>query len=763
MAALSINSRMPSSVRILLLSVFCVGAITAGSGTLYAQAVSDTPDGPVPPAVVTRDEHGLVTARAVRITRPIDLDGRLDDEIYQATEAIEGFLQQEPKEGAPASERTEAWIFFDDRNIYVSARCWDSHPEREVLTEMRRDQNNITQNESFTVVFDTFLDRRNGFFFQTSPLGAIRDQAVVDDVLNVSWNTVWDARTARFDGGWTLEMVIPFKSLRYPRPGPQVWGVNFRRVVKWKNEYAYLTAMPASYGTGQAIGRMGSAGTLVGLETPRQSMNLELKPYAVSSVTTDNTIAQPFSNDGHADAGFDFKYGLTRSLIADVTVNTDFAQVEEDVQQVNLTRFSLFFPEKREFFLEGQGIFAFGGVGSGNGTPGDVPVMFFSRRIGLNQGQDVPVLGGARVTGRSGRYSIGALNIETGDKTSANAVATNFSTVRIKRDILRRSNIGLIATNRSKGLNGLGSNSVVGLDANFFLRTNVTANGYYARSDTTGVAGGTASYRGTVDYSGDRYGLTAEHLLIGERFDAQTGYVRRTDFRRTFGEARFTPRPKRRTLVRKYTYLGSLDYVTDAKGNAVQNREALAEFDTEFQSSDRFTVNYTRDYELVPKNFTISPGVVVPAAGYSSRNVRASYSLGQQRLFSGRAALGRGTFYNGTRTEASYNGRIGVIPQFAFEPSISLNWVDLPYGQFSAKLVTSRFIVTPNPRMMVTSLVQVNPSAHTVSSSIRLRWEYHAGSELFIVYSDGRDTLGSTPVGLLNRSFAVKATRLLRF
>jgi hypothetical protein len=344
-----------------------------------------------------------------------------------------------------------------------------------------------------------------------------------------------------------------------------VWGVNFRRVVKWKNEYSYLTAMPASYGTGQAIGRMGSAGTLVGLETPRQSMNLELKPYGVTSMTTDNTLATPFSNDVKANAGIDFKYGVTRSLIADVTVHTDFAQVEEDVQQVNLTRFSLFFPEKRDFFLEGQGIFAFAGVGSGNGTPGDVPVMFFSRRIGLNQGQEVPVIGGARLTGRSGRYSIGALNIETGNKPSAGAVTTNFSTLRVKRDILRRSNIGVVATRRSVAVNGVGSNSVLGVDGNFFLFTNVTANGYYARSDTSGVSGGTSSYRGTFEYAGDRYGVSGEHLLIGERFDAQTGYVRRTDFRRSSGEVRFSPRPARKAFVRKFYVVGGLDYVTNAR------------------------------------------------------------------------------------------------------------------------------------------------------------------------------------------------------
>jgi hypothetical protein len=712
---------------------------------------------------VTRTDNGTVTARAVRIARPLALDGRLDEQVYLDVPAIDGFIQQEPSEGAPASERTEAWIFFDDTNLYIAARCFDTHPERDVVTEMRRDQNNITQNESFTAVFDTFLDHRNGFFFQTSPLGALRDQTIVDDVLNVNWNTVWDVRTARFDRGWTLEMVVPFKSLRYPGAGPQTWGVNLRRVVKWKNEYSYLVAMPASYGTGNAIGRMGSIATLVGLETPSQSMNLELKPYAVSSLTSDNTVAAPFANRGNANAGFDFKYGLTRSLIADATVRTDFAQVEEDVQQVNLTRFSLFFPEKRDFFLEGQGIFAFGGVGSGNGTPGDVPVMFFSRRIGLNQGQEVPVIGGARVTGRTGHYTIGALDIETGDKPAASAVRTNFSAVRIKRDVLRRSNIGLIATRRSIGASGAGSNSVLGLDANLFLLTNVTAGAYYARSETSGVDGGTASYRATFEYAGDRYGVSAEHLMVGERFDAQTGYVRRTDFRKSSAEVRFSPRPKRKTLVRKYYFVGGADYVTDARRTEVQNRELRALFQTDFQSSDQMTAEYTRDYELVPAGFAIAPGVVVAAGGYSYQNVRTTYALGQQRLLSGRVALGRGSLYGGTRTEASYTGRIGIVPQFAFEPSLAFNWVDLPQASFSATLVTSRFIVTPSPRLLASSLIQFNASAHTVSSSVRLRWEYRPSSELFIVYSDGRNTIDRGVPGLLNRSIAIKATRLLRF
>ena len=752
-----------------LLSAPLVVCLMALSGALHDPLLAQTRGPVVPPpsapATVARNDAGQATIRAVRLERPLQFDGRLDDEVYATTPPIDGFIQQEPTEGAPATEKTLVWVFYDDRNIYVSARCYDSHPERDVLTEMRRDNTNVTQNENLTVVFDTFLDRRNGLFFQTTPLGTYRDQAVVDDVLNVNWNTVWTVRTGTFDGGWTAEFAIPFKSLRYPAPGPQVWGVNFRRVVKWKNEFSYLTAMPRSYGTGNAIGRMGPAGTMVGLETPSVSKNLELKPYAVATSTTDRAATVPFSNDPGGNGGFDFKYGLTRSLIADVTVRTDFAQVEEDLQQVNLTRFSLFFPEKRDFFLEGQGIFAFGGIGSGSGgSPGDVPVMFFSRQVGLLKGQVVPVLGGARVTGRTGRYTIGALNIETGGKSSIGARATNFSTVRVKRDVLRRSNIGVVGTRRSVGINGGGANTLVGVDGNFFLLTNVTANAFYARTDTPGRDGGTGTYRGTFEYAGDRYALQAEHLLVGENFDPQVGFVRRTDFRRSAAEARFTPRPKRRNRVRKYTFLGSIDYVTNASATQVQNKELRGSFQTEFQNSDQTTAEYTHAYELIPKAFAISPGVIVPIGGYDSDNARITYSLGQQRPVSGRLAFGHGALYGGHRTETSYSGRVALRPQLAVEPSLSLNWVNLPFGIFSAQLVSTRLIFTPSPRMILSSLVQYNASGHSVTSSARLRWEYRPGSELFLVYTDGRNLLDTqTPTGLLNRSVAVKVTRLLRY
>src|SRR5689334_22842979 len=388
--------------RSLLLAALCFTWLSAspaladpqGPGSVNA---GDGPPSPVAPAVITRDDKGGATVRAVRIDKPLKIDGQLDEDVYRTVPAAGDFIMQDPRDGDKATEQTDTWVFFDDTNLYVAARCWDDHPERWVMTELRRDNNNIIQNENLSVALDTFHDRRNGFFFQTTPLGALRDQAFTDEGNpNSNWNTIWQVKSGRFDGGWTVEMAIPFKSLRYRGAGPQVWGINFRRIVKWKNEISFLTRVPRAYGR-DGIFRPSAGGTLVGLETPAQSMNLEVKPYAVSSLTTDHAAAAPFTNRFSPNAGFDFKYGLTRSLIADATVNTDFAQVEEDVQQINLTRFSLQFPEKRDFFLEGQGIFNFGGNRGGGNSTNDIPILFFSRRIGLSQGQSVPVIAGGRL------------------------------------------------------------------------------------------------------------------------------------------------------------------------------------------------------------------------------------------------------------------------------------------------------------------------------------------------------------------------------
>ena len=715
--------------------------------------------------------------RAVRLEGELNLDGALDERIYQTVPSISGFIQVEPDAGQPASERTEAWVFFEDDNVYVAGRAWDSAPESQwVVNEMRRDSFNILQNENISFAFDTFYDRRNVVIFNITPIGGRMDgQATNERNWNGDWNPIWDVRTGRFDGGWSFEARIPFKSLQY-RPGRlQVWGFQMRRQVRWKNETSYLTRLD------RALAQMGvfqasQAASLVGLEAPRSGRPLEIKPYVIGDLASDRTVVPIVTNDPGGNIGIDLiKYGVTQNLTADFTVNTDFAQVEADEQQVNLTRFSLFFPEKREFFLENQGTFAFGtggGFGPGGGSP-DAPILFYSRQIGLNAGREVPIRGGGRLTGRAGAFTLGLLNIQTGHEATSGAPSTGFSVARIKRDVLRRSSVGAIFTHRSdSALTPGASNQAYGVDATFAFFDNLSINSYWARTRTTGVDGEDSSYSGHLRYNGDRYGVTAEHLFIDKLFSPEIGFVRRRDMRKSAGALRFSPRPESIESVRKFTWEGQFDYITNAAG-FLETRETEGLFGIEFENSDRFQFSFTNTYDFLKQPFSIASGIVIPVRGYDFHNARVGYTFGSQRRLSGNVAVEHGTFYDGTKTTLSVGGggggpfgvgRVELTPQLSLEPGLSLNWVDLPQGRFNTTLVTTRTTYTMTPLMFVSALVQYNSSNSTLSTNVRLRWEYQPGSELFVVYNEGRDTLTPRRFPELEaRSFVVKVNRLFRF
>ncbi len=774
--------RVRPAVRILLLVIAVLVTAVAGAGAQDAEAPGSTrtiigPPPPVLPEMVARDGDGRVTMRAVRIDRPLNLDGRLDEEIFQRVPGVSGFVQQEPYGGQPATEDTEFWVFFDDQNLYFAGRMWEDHPERRVANELRRDNFNIGQNDSFSVAIDTYYDRRSGYYFQTNSIGGLREALVTDERTgnNFDWNTVWNTRSAPFEKGWTSEMVIPFKSIRYRAGGEQIWSINVRRVVRWRNETSFLSPVPQSYG-GPGSTRFNVAATLVGIEVPQKTRNLEVKPYAISQLLTNRLASPPIADDLDGDFGFDVKYGLTRSLMTDFTYNTDFAQVEDDEQQVNLTRFSQFFPERREFFLEGQGIFEFasvrsrgagsgggGGGGSGNSVPNEAPLLFFSRRIGLQNGRPTPIAAGGRLTGRAGRYTLGLLNIETGNQPERGVNAANFSVVRVRRDLLRRSNIGLIATNRSPDLLEASSNRAAGVDASFGFYDNVSVTGYYARTWSDGRNGDDDSYRGQADYNGDRYGASYELLKVGEDFNPEIGFQRRLNFRRNFALLRFSPRPRRLKGIRKMYYEGSLDYIVNNTDGRLQSRIGQGSFRLDLQNGDSFETNYNQNYEVLTNAFEISAGVFLAPAGYAFDEVETIYRLGPQRKFAGDLRVLRGAFYSGTRTEVAYSGRIEVTPRLSLEPRVSLTDARLPEGDFVTKLLTTRTTFTVTPRTFIGALLQYNSSTNAITANVRYRWEYRPGSDLFVVFTEGRTTAPNQLDTLQQRGFVVKYTRLLRF
>jgi hypothetical protein len=745
---------------------------TAQDQNLPPEPVSliDGSPAPVPPQSITRDDRRRATVRAIKLTQPLRVDGQLDEEVYAAHAPFGGFIQVAPVYGEESTERTDVWITYDQDNIYVSARCWDSAPpERWISNELRRDTNQLRNNDHIGVMFDTFYDRRSGFLFYTNPLGALADYSVIDEGgSNSDWNPVWESRTGTFDGGWTVEMAIPFKTLRYRSGRDQIWGLQLRRSIRHKNEWTYLNPVPQNLAGPQAFNRISSGGTLVGLDLPPASRNMELKPYVTSRLTTDRSVVPQIENDFDPDIGGDFKYGVTANLTADFTVNTDFAQVEIDEQQVNLTRFSLFFPEKRDFFLEGRGVFDFarggasGGGGPGGGGDASAPYLFYSRRIGLNRNRVIPITAGGRLTGKVGAFGIGVMNIQTGDEELSGTPDTNFTVLRVKRDILRRSTIGAMFTNRSVTVNETGSNQAFGVDAAFSFYQNVNFGAYYARTDTPGRDGDNESYQAKFDYGADRYGARVEFLKVGDDFNPEIGFVRRADFNRSFAQLRFSPRPRNLPAVRKLTYEGSLDYLENGAG-ILETRIQSGRFDVEFNSSDRFNVEVNANYEFLTRPFQVSPGVIIPIGGYSFNDVQVGYNFGQQRRVSGNVLLTRGQFYDGDITTLSFGGgRVSVTKRFSLEPSFSISDVNLPYGDFVTRVLRSRIDYGFSPRMFASALLQYNYTDRTFSSNLRYRWEYRPGSEFFVVWTDEEDTRNSG-LQLRNRAFVVKVTRLLRF
>jgi hypothetical protein len=704
------------------------------------------------PATTPREGYQI---DAHRTTRAPDIDGALDDEAWTSATLIDTFTQQEPANGAPATERTEVRILYDAERLYIALHAFDADPSAIIATEMRRDSPRILDEDNFQIILDTFRDSRSGYMFVTNPLGAKLEQQIFEEGggaargsasnVNRNWDGVWSVAARRTGDGWTAEIAIPMVTVRSPEVRDQAWGINFMRSIRHKNEQVYWAPIPKPYGLMQ----VSLAGTVSGMSGLTRGLDLRIKPFFIGGGRTDRLGPQT-RNVGLRDVGVDVKKGLGSGLSLDLTVNTDFAQAEVDEQQVNLTRFPLFFPEKRDFFLENSGQFTISNQGIGR-----LADLFFSRRVGLSEtGQEIPIVGGARVTGKMSGHNIAIMNLQT--RAVSSRPGENFFVSRYSKDFMRRSKVGGLFVNK-EGIDSTRFNRTIAADALIAPTQSFSVHTFLAKTSSPGVADGDLAFHARAQFLNPKWNTSAEFTDIGENFNAEAGFVPRKGIRTTQVHLERNPRPG--GLIRVMEPMMNLTYTTD-QNNRLLTRRVHNMVGTRFQNGAFLNVVYNRWFEQLDRPFNIQTGVTIPPGAYSFGELQLTFNSNPSRRLYHRFQYSPQTFYDGTRTDMDAAIGVRANSQASAELSFSRNDVDLPWGGFVVNLALMRFDYAMSPRMTLRSLSQFNSLTRQISNSVRYNFVYRPGSDLYIVYDDLQGTVPGLPE-IRNRQILVKMTYLL--
>lgn len=702
--------------------------------------------------------HGTMrSVRAYRLAEPPIFDGRVDDS-WMEFEPARDFIQQLPQEGQPASEPTEVRIGYTKDAIYFAVICFDSQPSAIVSTQGRRD-GALEQTDAFQILLDTYNDDQNGYLFATTAAGIEYDAQIVHggqtrmiggppragqgggsglggaqagsiSSFNLNWDGVWKVKTQITERGWEAEFEIPLRTLRFNSGENQVWGVNFMRNLRRRNEQSFWSPVPRAFD----IQRVSLAGEMNGLAADFKR-NLQIVPFIVGGIQQDYTH-DPAVKKYRPEVGFDAKYTLTSSLTLDVTANTDFAQVEVDEEQVNLTRFDLFFPEKRPFFLENSGYFAVG-------TPQEVE-LFFSRRIGIDpSGAQIPILGGVRLSGKQGRYNIGLLNMQT-ESVLGVAPSNNFTVVRLSREFGERSSVGMLAINKSPTgarADEYHSNQTYGLDANLGLGRHFTWFNYVGRTQTPG--------RTRNDYAASTSGLYNTDLLrieggftqVGEDFNPEVGFVRRVGFRKYNYGVFASPRPKNHRWIRRFWPHHHWDGYYRFNGEP-ESGFRHSDFRVDFNNGASGGLAFNENFEQLFRPFEISPGVVLPPGRYSFNNWSAYANTDQSARLYSSINYAWGAFYSGDIRTLTLGAGVRSGFKYLLSARYIRNDVELPQGRFATDLAIMQFTYSFTPKSYLQSLIQYNSTTNQFGVNVRMALIRLANTGLFVVYNSRFNTLG---------------------
>ena len=751
-------------------------------------SIAGTPALLTPPDAAI-DDRGFRFIPSTAVVSDLKIDGRLDEEDWRNAVFQGHFLQREPDIGQDATEKTKVAVLRDDNFLYIGVKCFDSEPSKIIAREMRRDAR-MENDDHFQIVFDTYRDRRNGFYFEINPNGCRRDASFGDEgqSYNSDWDGIWECGARINEEGWFAEVAIPWKTLRFAEEDTATWGINFARIIRRKNEQDFWQLVTRDAGR-RGMFRLSQAGSLVGLTGMKAGGNLELEPYLLGGAAKDADTE--FKSHSIGDFGIDAKIGLTSNMAMNLTWNTDFAQVEADQERVNLTRFSLYFPEKRDFFLDGAEVFNFGGQSiSGRGGPGNGIRLFYSRRIGIEEGNQQPITGGVKLVGKTGKYQIGVMNMlteeiyataedddeeENGEDEEENGVLTlypanNFTVLRLRRDLLLRSNVGFMFLNKEQ-VNSDHYNRSMGVDMNFPLTDVFTISGAFAGTfgpeeieDDEVIDRKTKNWAGNAElsYNSDLLDLQLSHLSIEDNFDAEMGYVRRTGIRSTECEIEYTPRPKRWPSIRQFRYRLNGEYLTDF-GNRMLESQFSASLGISFQNSAYVSLGMRQESEFIDEDWEVRPGYIVPTGTYGGWGPYIWMSSDESKSVVGGLRLSYREYFTGIRLTADPQIALLNFDRFQAEIDVDLNHVEMPEGSFDATTLGCRMYYFFSTKLYLKAYLQwnddrlANEGDRISLANLLLRWTYRPGSDIYVVYNDRR-LFGVSNGEIANRTLMLKAT-----
>ena len=708
----------------------------------------------------------VITADAA-IIEPI-IDGHIiNDPAWQSLPEVNTFIQKSPDEGEAVTEKTVVKVMYSTEVLYIAAVCYDDSPEKIVIVDTRRDAP-LNNTDSFMFILDTFQDQQNGYVFGTNAGGieydaqvskggegmsiSTRRQSVgTGDAYNINWDAVWKVQTNIGDYGWSAEFAIPFKTLRYAKENEQEWGINFQRVIAHKHEQVFWAPIPRQY----SLNHLMYAGTITGIKVPNVR-TLKIMPYTLGS--KNSVYSETEYSSTASDFGLDAKFGVTSSLILDLTYNTDFAQVEADEQQINLDRFSLFFPEKRGFFLENAGLFS---IGENTFSGPDIE-MFFSRRIGISpNGEPLPIVGGGRLTGTAGGFRIGALNMQT--KAVNNVTdGDNYSVLRIKKELPNRTSYGVIMTNRT----GLGTdgnlNNSYAIDASLGVGEAIQFIGFAAKSDPDQDIqnGDTGTYAYLLESNRNTKTLTTQLRFteVGDNFNPEIGYVKRQGYRKILFRILNRTRPKDtfglleiRPHISFWGYW-KLDGFLETARLHVDNH-------WEFRNGYRIDTAINFLNEGVVDTFEIAAGVMVPSGRYDHKEIQIRSNTNLTKPFNIIMVNKIGGFFGGYRqnVDLTIGNRFGN--RFTSEIISKYNDVHLPGGNFITHLIRTRLTYAFSPKIYIQFLIQYNNQSDEWSINSRFIWQKSAATGLYLVFNQTQDYDG-IPIDYKTTSMVFKYSYL---